>query len=219
MNERDDGAETPATADGAARRDRDAVAPSPTRAALMTMSTAALEGLMRRGHGLTPEDLAGFSYRGTALALPRGLRALVGKFKKAFWADEERGRVRGWNLRMRQNGPNAPWVAATFAGRPVIYGHFLVLPGADGSAADYPGAVLLDYARGEPRLSPLAPIRDHLVSLEPIAAGRPAERVLGRMVLAFGTRVIPTPSYFLLERDAPVGAPPPPPRWSPLTSR
>lgn len=204
MSEHDDGTGSAATT-------------APARSALMVMPAAALERLMRSGHPIAPADLAGFSYRGTALALPRALRGLVGKFKKAFWADGER--VRGWNLRMRQNGPDAPWVGATFAGRPVIYGHFVVLPGADGDAADYPGAALLDYGRGEPRLSPLAPIRDHLVSLAPIGEGRPAERVLGRMVLAFGARVVPTPSYFLLERDAPVGAPPPPPRWSPLAAR
>jgi hypothetical protein len=138
------------------------------------------------GHRLDPAALDGWRYRGISLGLPRWVDRLTwSKFAKTFARDSD-GRLRGWNTRIIQDGLDRPWRPMTRGGRPVDFGFF------DVAAA--PGGVTLDYASGGGALSRL---RDPLVSLHPGSS----ELLLGRSLVAVGRFSIPTPSYFVLERD------------------
>lgn len=171
------------------RIDAPGMLPPPTREALLGASPAQLATWFANGHPVAPEQLADAEYHGTSLGLPAWLEKLTWKqFTKVFVAD--RGRVRGWNVRVDQR---APWTPRMRRGRPITFGHFAAL------ADD--GRLMLDYGRGgNRRIDPIGTLRDPIVALEP----NRADRLLGvSLVDIAGTR-LPTPAYFLLERGGPV---------------
>jgi hypothetical protein len=175
-----------------------------TAAEACTWSPAELARRMASGHGFEPARIAGSIYRGTSLGLPRWVERLTWKkFAKAFAADG----TSGWNIRIEQDGvdrcvlyrslgqtasgapDDRPWRPRQRRGAPITFGRFAVV-------VDH-GQVVLDYRAGG---GLLAPLRDPLVALDDRA-----DTLLGRSLLAFGRRRIPTPSYFLLERDPGLG--------------
>lgn len=154
---------------------------------LRAAAGADLARLLRDGHPFDPSALAGRIYAGVSLGLPRALERLTWvKFAKAFARDPATGVLRGWNLRVVQDGLDRPWRAQRRGGRPVTFGHFEVVSAG--------GRVLLDYRRGGSPLRPLALLRDPLVSL----SGGSAELLLGRSLIALGRWQMGTPSYFAL---------------------
>lgn len=173
-----------------------------TRADLLAASRRELRALLDGGHPIDPARLDDTLYRGISLGLPAWVERLTWKqFAKAFHRDPHTGRLRGWNVRLEQAGLDRPLRPRLRAGRPWTFGHFAVV-GA-------PGRLLLDYgAGGNRRLDPLTALRDPLVALH---AGS-VELLLGWSYLAIGPARVPTPSYFLLERDGPLTAPVPAPR-------
>ena len=65
---------------------------------LMAMDSAALHEVMRKGHPLDPDQLAGRQFLGVDLSLPGWARKLLWHtFRKTFVRDEPGGEVRGWN--------------------------------------------------------------------------------------------------------------------------
>jgi hypothetical protein len=161
----------------------------PTRDALLAASRGELAARFAAGHPVTPAALAGAEYHGTSLGLPRWVERLTWKtFIKAFVADD-RGEVRGWNVRVDQG---TPWSPRLRRGTPITFGHF---------AARFDGATtMLDYGAGGNRWGdPTAALRDPLVALEPSA-----ERLLGVSLIQVAGQRVPTPAFFLLERGGPV---------------
>ena len=64
---------------------------------------------MLAGHPVDPAQLEGWVYRGTSLGLPSLVERLTWKtFQKAFWRDPATGRLLGWNVRLEQDGLDAP---------------------------------------------------------------------------------------------------------------
>jgi hypothetical protein len=166
---------------------------------------------MRRGHPIDPAALADTEYRGISLGLPRWLEQLTWKtFMKVFHRDEHRGVLRGWNVRLEQTGIFGPCVPRQKGGRRVTFGHYEVLP-ASGYRVPHglDQGVMLDYGLGRNgRLAPLSRARDPVVALEPGGVAL----LLGWTYLDLGLRLLPTPSYFLLERHGPLGEVVGPPR-------
>lgn len=162
---------------------------------------AALRDAFRQGYAITPDDVAGYAYRGVSLGLPDALVRLSWlTFQKVFVRDTERNLVRGFNVRLEQHGRNAPSVprerGRKGAAVPWTFGHFAVVRAQGRTRPEWDRGVLLDYgAFGPPRL-PSA--QDPLVSLRPGSA----DLLLGFTYLAVGPLRIPTPSYFTLEREA-----------------
>lgn len=175
---------------GRFRLDGPGLPAAPTREALLAASPAALAAILAAGHPVAPEQLAGAEYLGTSLGLPAWLERVTWKtFAKAFVADGSR--VRGWNVRVDQRAPYAPRIRR---GRPVTFGHFVVVREGD--------TALLDYGAGSHRPDPLRVLRDPLVALEPGSA----DRLLGCSLVDLAGVRLPTPSYFLLERRGPATA-------------
>lgn len=159
--------------------------------------------LLRSGHAIDPAALDNSEYRGTSLGLPGAVERLTWKkFKKVFYRDPATGALRGWNVRTLQNAPGEPWIARTRRGRPVTFGHFAVVAARGARVpARCDRGLLLDYGAGKNgRAHPITWLRDPLVALE---AGNP-NRLLGWSYLEVGSLTLPTPSFFLLERDRPL---------------
>lgn len=178
--------------------------------ALLTASNAELARMLAKGHALAPEDLAGYSYRGIALGLPKFIEMLSWKtFAKEFAFDQTIGAVRGWNVRVQQTGVTGPVVPLVKDGKPFTFGHYRVVPGCGKSPLPAGPGVLLDYgAGGNPPWQLFNRARDPLVALAP---GDPTTLLGWTYLELLGTQW-KTPSWFILRRVGPVTFVPPVPR-------
>ena len=134
-------------------------------AELATLPASELEALLRSGLPFDVETLGDSLWHGYSLAMAAPVFKLFGRFGKAFVRDPVSGRIRGWNVRMRQ-GVDA-WTPALFRGRAVTYGHYEVIDEPQGQLSDlYPNAFMIDYGKGgNPRLDPTNRVRDPIVAL------------------------------------------------------
>lgn len=147
------------------------------------LSARELANAFAAGRPVELDEVAGWIYRGTSLGLPRWIEKLSWiKFAKAFHRDGDI--VRGWNLRIEQDALDRPWRPQLRRGRAVTFGPFVAVRDERGT--------VLDYGLGGGGLRVL---RDPLVALDDRG-----DVLLGRSLLQLGVTV-PTPSYFLLERD------------------
>lgn len=158
---------------------------------------------MLEGHPIDAESLDNTEFRGVSLGLPAWIERLSWKtFQKAFHRDPETGRLRGWNVRVEQRGIAAPSVPRLRRGVPMTFGHFLVVP--HDPARPYRGTdrgLMIHYGHGgNAPWDTLRFLRDPIVALN---AGS-SDLLLGWSYLEIGLLRIPTPSYFVLERERPV---------------
>jgi hypothetical protein len=173
---------------------------------LIDADKGTLRALLASGHPIDADALAGWQYRGTSLGMPAFVDRFAWKtFVKAFHRDPGAAQVRGWNVRIRQTGLLGPIEPLLRDGKPFVFGFFRVerLEGyvvPDGAGR----GLILDYAKaGNPPSDPVNRARDPLVALEPGSA----DVLLGWTYLDLGIVRVPTPSFFLLERWAPVVEP------------
>jgi hypothetical protein len=148
---------------------------------LVGASRRELAALAAHGTPFDPAVLAGRRYDGISLGLPRWLERLTWtKFAKAFARDHATGALRGWNIRIADDGLDRPWTPKQRRdGRAITFGDFTVHRGADGAVAlRYPAGVLVD----------------------PLVALAGPDLLLGSTQLAVGGRRIQTPSWFVLSR-------------------
>jgi hypothetical protein len=162
--------------------------------ALCEMSRPELAKRFRRGVLVDPQAIVGYRYRGVSLGLPTWVERLSWKkFAKTFYQHES-GKVRGFNLRIRQDGLAQPWQVLNKDGSPWSFGPFEV------AEERGTGHMELHYGRGSQGLSPLRRLRDPLRMLD----GR-GDVLLGSSLIDMGFgRRLATPSWFLLERDGAV---------------
>ncbi|MEZ4443955.1 MAG: hypothetical protein R3B72_33080 [Polyangiaceae bacterium] len=175
---------------------------------LLPLDTRALATVLAEGAPVDPDVLADHDYHGVSLGLSQVVERLTWKtFKKVFHHDPERGVLRGWNQRVEQHGARGPFVDRQRRGRPITFGHFHVVP-PEGVPAGCDRGLLIDYGAGSNHpLDPVGRLRDPIVSLD----GGASHRLLGWTYVLLGKLRIPTPSYFYLERGAPLRDPVPPP--------
>jgi len=169
---------------------------------LRTASNRVLRDAIVRGHPIDPRDLEGFAYRGTSLGLPRALELLTWKtFQKTFRRDPATGRLVGWNVRLEQDGIDAPSRPRLRRGRPVTEWHYEVIP-PDGvpMPPGFARGLIIDYSREPNPPGVVRWVKDPLVALAPGSA----DDLLGVSYLVVAGRCIETPTYFTLEREAPI---------------
>jgi hypothetical protein len=171
----------------------------PTARELRTASTRALRDAIVHGHPVDPRDLEGWVYRGTSLGLPSFVERLTWKtFQKTFWRDPMTGRLLGWNVRLEQDGIDAPSRPKTKGGRPVTEWNYEVIPPAGvPMPRGFDRGLVIDYS-----LAPNPPgsvnfVKDPLVSLSPDNA----DELLGVSYLVVAGRCVETPTYFTLVRE------------------
>ena len=180
---------------------------------LLRLSRHELSLRLRAGRTVEPSALEGFLYRGTALGLPRVVERLTWRtFQKAFWRHPESGRVLGWNVRLHQDGLDAPSRAQTTrGGAPVTTWYYELLRAEDAALPPaWPRALrhglVIDYARAKnPMLDAVHLVKDPLVDV----GDGCGEHLLGVSYLVVPGMCVPTPTFFLLEREAPISFVPP----------
>jgi hypothetical protein len=168
--------------------------------ALLHASRAELRERIVGGHPVDPGGLEGWAYRGISLGLPKLVERLTWKtFQKTFWRDPASGRLLGWNVRLEQDGIDAPSRPIVRDGRPRTVWHYEVVPPAGIPAPPgFDRGLIIDYSRGRnPRWDTIRFSKDPLVALAP---GN-ADELLGVTYLVVGGRCIETPTYFILERE------------------
>lgn len=171
-----------------------------------SLRQASLGELHRRildGHPIDPRALEGYAYRGTSLGLPRALQRLTWRtFQKTFWREPRTGRLIGWNVRLQQDGEDAPSRPHLVDGRPRCVWHYEVIePRGVPHPRGFDRGLVIDYGRGaNPALDPLRLMKDPLVALAP----GDAHELIGVSYVALGPLCIPTPTFFTLEREAPI---------------
>jgi len=174
---------------------------------LWGMNQDALHERLAEGHALPPEALDDTEYRGVSLGLPAWVEGLTwSKFRKCFHRDPS-GLLRGWNVRLEQNGLDAPDVPMTKKGAPFTFGHYEVvstrgypMPRRRGRAVYCHRGLLLDYGRGDNPPGMLRYLRDPVVAVN---AGDPT-LLLGWSYLDFGVFQASTPSFFTLQKSGPL---------------
>jgi len=156
------------------------------------------------GHPVDPTALEGWAYRGTSLGLPRFVEKLTWKtFQKTFWREPSSGRLLGWNVRLEQDGVDAPSRPKLRHGVPVTTWHYEVVdPEGTPMPRGFDRGLVIDYGRG-PANAPLDTIR---VTKDPLVAVEPGntDLLLGVSYLSVGGLCLETPTYFLLEREHPI---------------
>ena len=159
----------------------------------MDLSNEQRMAVFRRGYRVEPASLADQDYRGVSLGLPKWVERLTWtKFRKAFRL--KGGTVKGWNIRLRQNGlTQSDEALSTFGHFNVQAVHQTWLPASKGHRGRRYDGLLLNYSveRG-----PMRFVRDPLVSLQP----NTTEWLLGWTFLDFGVVRVATPSFFVLQR-------------------
>ena len=163
------------------------------------LSNLELLDLMRHGHPIEPSELDDSEYRGISLGLPAPLIKLSWlKFMKTFHRDPSDGGLRGWNVRVEQDGVDTPCTPLQEGGRDKAFGHYKVVR-PTGYAMPTPcyQGLMIDYGLGgNGRFDPLSRARDPIVAVH---AGS-VELLLGWTYLDLGVRTLATPSFFTLER-------------------
>jgi hypothetical protein len=171
--------------------------------ALWSSSAAELRGRLLAGHPVDPRALEGFAYRGTSVGLPSLVERLTWKtFQKTFWRDPRTGRLLGWNVRLEQDGVDAPSRPRLRGGVPVTTWHYEVVePRGIPMPRGFGRGLIIDYGRANnPLLDTIRWVKDPLVAVEP---GN-ADLLLGvSYAVVFGAAFV-TPTWFTLEREHPL---------------
>lgn len=163
-----------------------------------------LHARMHAGAGVDRRHLADSEWRGVSIGVPELIDRFAWKTFVKVFASEPGGGLRGWNLRLEQDGVDAPprpkRDPKSGAGR-WTFGHFAVL---DAAGHDIPGGgsqgLLLDYGQGGNHpLDPVSRLRDPIVTVD----AHDPDLLLGWSYLSIGGRGVRTPSFFTLERLGP----------------
>jgi hypothetical protein len=162
---------------------------------LSQSSNAQLEKILRASKPPALESLVGFEWRGCNTSWR--LKAMgLQKFIKGFFQEGER--VEGYNIPVRQNGLDEPWLDQPTPESPKRYAFYRVTP-VDRESIDnfYPASLLLDYGASHrnPTYGIERLIRDYLVQLDPADP----DLLLGKAYLAVGRLRLPS-NFFVLER-------------------
>lgn len=175
----------------------------PTARELRTASTRELRDAIVRGHPLDPSALAGWVYRGTSLGLPSLIERITWKtFQKTFHRSPTSGRILGWNVRLEQDGIDAPSRPRMRHGQPVTEGNYEVIsPAGVPMPRGFDRGLVIDYGRAPNPPGVFGLVKDPLVALSPGSV----DELLGVSYLVIAGRCIETPTYFTLVREAPVG--------------
>lgn len=168
--------------------------------ALRNASHAELRRRIVEGHPVDPNALEGYAYRGTSLGLPRIVELATWKtFQKTFWRHPS-GRLLGWNVRLEQDGVDAPSRPKQRRDRPVTeWSYEVIAPDGVPMPDGFDRGLIIDYSLA-PNPVTQRIVKDPLVALEPGSA----EELIGVSYLVIGGRCIETPTYFTLERDHPI---------------
>lgn len=166
---------------------------------LKGIRTGEREALMMAGTAPQFEDLVGWEFAGSNSLF---LTKLVGirKFMKGFFEGKPRADgptpfIQGYNVVVRQNGDETPFLPVPNEDAPKRHAFYRVHAPVEGARdARYPNALVLDYSLGGDGIF-AAPLVDYLVQVYP----DDPDLLLGKAYFAFAGLRIPL-SFFVLKR-------------------
>lgn len=167
-----------------------------------------LRARLLEGGPIDPRALQGWAFRGTAIGLPDVVARLSWKtFQKTFWKDQATGRLLGWNVRLEQDGLDAPSRPKLVRGKPWCTWFYEVIePRGVPFPEGFDRGLIIDYSRGpNPAWDSIRWVKDPLVALEP---GND-DHLLGVSYAVVGGLCVETPTWFTLERESRIEFVPP----------
>ena len=170
---------------------------------LRSASRSVLRQHILEGHPVDPKALEGFAYRGTSLGLPRFVERLTWKtFQKTFHREEATGRLVGWNVRLHQDGLDAPSRPIIKDGDPLcVWNYEVIEPDGVPLPRGFDRGLVIDYSRADnPTFDTVRLTKDPLVALSKGSY----DELIGVSYLVVGGLCIETPTYFTLEREHPI---------------
>jgi hypothetical protein len=170
---------------------------------LTALSDAELDRICRASKAPTLETMVGYEWRGYNTPRWTGVMGIQ-KFIKGFFPVN--GAVEGYNLRVKQNGLQGPWLQLPTPDAPTAFGFFTVkkvLP--QWRDNHYPDSLLLNYGEsGRNRLYrfwddlPMKALRDYIVQPDP---SNP-DLMIGKAFIALGPARMYS-NFFIIERLRP----------------
>lgn len=164
--------------------------------ALTTLDKKELDRIMDEGRAPEIEDVLGYEFRGWNL---QEATKLLGtrKFKKGFFGDPGKGYAWGYNVPVKQNAKDEPWISEPNDDDPKRYFFFKVFPASAADDPKYPNSLVVDYRKWDEYffLNPVRFTVDYLVYPNPSNH----DLILGISYLEAGP-VRPFMGYFVLER-------------------
>jgi choline dehydrogenase-like flavoprotein len=155
-----------------------------------------LDRIMMEGTAPLIEDVLGYEFRGWNL---QEATKLLGtrKFKKGFFGDPGKGYAWGYNVPVKQNAKDEPWISEPSDDDPKRYFFFKVFPASAADDPKYPNSLVVDYRKWDEYffLNPVRFTVDYLVYPNPSNH----DLILGISYLEAGP-VRPFLGYFILER-------------------
>lgn len=167
--------------------------------ALRKASRSELRRHIVEGHPVDPAALEGYAFRGTSLGLPKLVElATWTTFQKTFWRHPD-GRLLGWNVRLEQDGIDAPSRPKRRLGVPVTeWDYEVIAPAGVVMPRGFDRGLVIDYGRmPQSPFDTMRFVKDPLVALAPGST----DELLGVSYAVLAGRVLETPTYFTLERD------------------
>ena len=152
--------------------------------ALCRADAGTLERVLAQGVMPRLEDLAGHEFRGYNVN-PSAEILKIRKFKKGFyWDPGDSSSLRGYNVKVTQNGLLNPWIARLAQGEPIRHALYAVYPVRAWERDNlYSNALMLDYGMGHnPLWDPSRMLRDYVVQV----SEDNLDLLLGKAYLALG---------------------------------
>ncbi len=170
---------------------------------LLALTNREVADVFFNGHPIEPGSLDGYQYRGIDLSLPPLINKLLWKtFRKAFYRDPKTKVLRGWNVRMVQDGWESPGTPMQKKGLPFAFGHYHMLS-AKGKKfpKGWQGADYLDYSvAGNPLFDPARFTYSPIVAVNQGSS----ELLLGWEVFRIAGKPIAIPDFWALRREGPI---------------
>ena len=167
-----------------------------TFSSLAGSSKPRLDEIMREGTSPELAELLGFEFRGWNLNKATELTA-TRKFKKGFFGQPDKRFAWGYNVPIRKNAFNEPWISEPSDKNPKRYYFFGVFPSTEAKRPKYPNSLVVDYQKSGEYffLNPIGYTVDYLILPDPTNR----DLMLGKSYLEIGP-VRPFLGYFVLER-------------------
>lgn len=166
---------------------------------LSDLSKKELDQLMETSDATTLKEVKGYEYRGWNV---NSMTKILGtqKFKKGFFGDPEGGYLRGYNVRIVQDGKDREWRVREIKNKPSRYAFFKVLPQYTHRkpAYEHEKSLIIDYAKSGEYffLNPVKYTVDYVVCPNP----KNRNLLLGKSNFEAGP-IRFFMGYFVLERD------------------
>lgn len=173
---------------------------------LLNMDKKGLREILFRGTPIDINQMSSSAYVGIDLSLPGWMNKLLWKkFRKAMYRDTVSDVIRGWNVRLVQNGIDGPSIPMRKSnGEEWAFGHF-VLRSADGIRfpKGWEGGHYLDFRIPYAGNSTFDPARFGFCPIVAVNEGS-VELFLGVEIFKVGPFFIDIHDFWLLHREGPL---------------